>query len=149
MRYAIVIVALLCSAQAWAGDVAVRGAWTRATAPGQEGAVMQFSISSKKEAQLLAISSAVAGAVEIHSMTHDNGVMKMHAIESLTLPAGKVVDLGANGNHVMLLNLKHPLKVGEKIPFTVTIQFADKHKVLVKAVAEVKSLDAGHDEHSH
>ncbi len=149
MRYAIAIAALLCAAQAWAGDVTVSGAWTRATAPGQEGATMQFSITSQKEAQLVAISSPVAGTVEMHSMTHDNGVMKMHAIESLPLPAGKAVDLGASGNHVMLLNLKKPLKAGEKVPFTVTVQFADKRKATVKAKAEVKPLTTGHDEHEH
>ncbi len=149
MRYAIAIAALLCAAQAWAGDVVVSGAWTRATAPGQEGASMQFSIISKQEAQLVEISSPVAGAVEIHSMTHDNGVMKMHAIEFLPLPAGKAVDLGASGSHVMLLNLKHPLKAGENVPFTVTVQFADKHKATVKAKAEVKPLIASHDEHEH
>lgn len=149
MRYAVAIAALLCAAQAWAGDITISGAWTRTTAPGQESAAMQFSITSKKEALLVAISSPVAGDVEMHSMTHDNGVMKMHAIESLPLPAGKAVDLGASGNHIMLLNLKKPLKAGESVPFTVTVQFADKQKVTVKAKAEVKSLTASHDEHSH
>jgi len=149
MRYVIAIAGLLCAAQAWAGEVAVSGAWARATAPGQEVAAMQFSITSKKEAQLVAISSPVAGAVEIHRMSHDNGVMKMHAIESLPLPAGKAVDLEAGGNHVMLLNLKQPLKAGDSVPFSVTVQFADKHKATVMATAEVKPLTASHDEHSH
>ena len=149
MHYVIAIAALLCSAQAWAGNVTVSGALTRATAPGQKGAALQFSIVSQKEAQLVAVSSPVAGAAEIHSMTHDNGVMKMRAVESLSLPAGKVVDLGASGYHVMLLNLKAPLKAGGKMPFTVTVQFADKHKVTVKTKAEVKPLDSGHDEHEH
>ena len=149
MRYAIAIAALLCAAQVWAGDVAVSGAWTRATAPGQESAAMQFSITSKQEAQLVAISSPVAGAVELHRMTHDNGVMRMHAIESLPLPAGKAVDLGASDIHVMLLNLKKPVTAGDSIPFTVTVQFADKHKTTVQANAEVKPLTDNHDEHEH
>ncbi|MDE2309967.1 MAG: copper chaperone PCu(A)C [Betaproteobacteria bacterium] len=149
MRYAIAIAAWLCAAQAWAGDVAVSGAWARATAPGQEDAAMQFSITSKQEAQLVAISSPAAGAVELHRMTHDSGVMKMRAIESLPLPAGKAVDLAASGIHVMLLNLKQPAKAGESIPFTVTVQFADKHKTTVQATAEVKPLADNHDEHEH
>ena len=149
MRYAIAIAALLCAAQVWAGDVAVSGAWTRATAPGQESTAMQFSITSKQEAQLVAISCPVAGAVELHRMTHDNGVMKMHAIESLPLPAGKAVDLGASGIHVMLLNLKKPVTAGDSIPFTVTVQFADKHKATVQTNAEVKPLTDNHDEHEH
>ena len=149
MRYAVAIATLLCVTQAWAGEVTVSGAWMRATAPGQEDAALQFSITSKKEAQLVEVSSSVAGAVEMHSMTHDNNVMKMHAIESLPLPAGKAVDLAASGIHVMLLNLKQPLKAGEKVPFTVTVQFAGKHKSAVKAKAEVKPLTVGRDEHEH
>ena len=143
------VAALLCTAQAWAGDVAVSGAWTRATVPGQSGAVIRFSITSQKEAQLVAISSTAAGTVEMHSMTHDNGVMKMRPIKSLPLPAGKAVDLGSEGNHVMLLNLKQPLKAGDSVPFSLTVQFADKRKVTVKSVAEVKSLDGSRDDHEH
>lgn len=149
MRYAIAIAALLYAARSWAGDVTVSGAWSRATAPGQESAALQFSITSKKEAQLVAISSTAADAVEMHSMTHENGVMRMHAIESLPLPAGQEVDLGASGKHVMLLNLKKPLKAGKRVPFTVTVQFADKHKATVKAHAEVKPLASINDEHGH
>ncbi len=142
MRFVIAIAALLFAAQAWAGDVSVTGAWTRASVPGQTGAALQFSITSRRDAHLVAISSPVAGSVEIHSMTRENGVMKMHAIESLPLPAGKPVDLGASGNHVMLNDLKRPLKAGDSIPFTVTVQFADKHKASVKASADTKPLMA-------
>jgi len=147
MRYAIVIVMLFCAAQAWAENVVVSDASARATAPGQESAAIRFSITSKKEARLVAIVSPVAGAVEIHSMTHDNGVMKMRAIEFLPLPAGKMVKLGASGNHVMLLNLKNSLKAGESVPLTITVEFADKRKEKVNVSAEVKPLAASRDEH--
>ena len=147
MRFAIAIVMLFCAAQAWAENVVVSDASARATAPGQESAAIRFSITSKKEARLVAIVSPVAGAVEIHSMTHDNGVMKMRAIEFLPLPAGKMVKLGASGNHVMLLNLKNPLKAGESVPLTITVEFADKRKEKVNVSAEVKPLAASRDEH--
>ena len=151
MRYVIAIAMLFCAAQVWAATAVVSDVSVRATAPGQESAAMRFSITSKKEARLVAIASPVAGAVEIHSMTHENGVMKMRAIEFLPLPAGKPVKLGASGNHVMLLNLKNPLKAGDNIPFTVTIEFADKHKEQINANAEVKSLmgGEGHEHHAH
>lgn len=143
------IAALLCTAPAWAGEVKVSEAWARATAPGQTGAVVQFSITSEEDAYLLAISSPVAGAVEMHSMTHENDVMKMRPIKSLPLPAGKQVDLGASGNHVMLLNLKQPLKEGDSIPLTLTVQFTDKHKENIKVKAEVRPLTTSSDKHEH
>lgn len=150
MRQIIVLVAgvfLAMSAAAADLGVTVNDAWARATAPGQDSGSIQFSIASKKEAKLVAITSPVAGAVEIHSMTHENGKMKMRAVESITLPAGKAVDLGKSGNHVMLLNLKQPLKAGDSVPLTLTIEYADKHKTTVDAKAEVRPQGGGHDMH--
>jgi len=151
MRRIIMLAAsALFAASAMAADtgVTVSGAWARATAPGQDSGSIQFFITSKKAAKLLAISSPAAGAIEIHSMVHEGGKMKMRAVESISLPAGKEVDLGKSGNHVMLLNLKQPLKAGDSVPFTLTVQFADKRKVAVDAKAEVRPQGAAsHDMH--
>ncbi|MFZ1548029.1 MAG: copper chaperone PCu(A)C [Candidatus Nitrotoga sp.] len=152
MRYMIAIVMLFCAAQAWAGNVVVSNASARATAPGQESAAIQFTITSKKKARLVAIVSPVAGAVEIHSMTNNDGVMKMRALEFLPLPAGKEIRLGTSGNHVMLLDLKKPLKAGDSVPFTITVSFADKREEKISVNAEVKSLTSsrnGHEHHTH
>ena len=150
MRQIILLMAgALLSMSAAAADlgVTVSDAWARTTAPGQDSGSVQFSIASKKEAKLVAISSPAAGAVEIHSMAHEGGKMKMRAVEFIALPAGKAVDLGKSGNHVMLLNLKQPLKAGDSVPITLTVQFADKRKVTVDAKAEVRPQGAGHDMH--
>lgn len=139
----------MCAAQAWAGEIVVSEAWTRATVPGQSGAVLRFFVTSQKDAQLLEVASPAAGAAEMHSMSHDQGVMKMRPLKSLTLPAGKKIELGSEGNHVMLLELKKPLKEGENVPFSLIVQFADKRKETIKAVAVVKPLDESHQHHSH
>lgn len=150
MRQTIMLLTgILLSVSAMAADsgITVDDAWARATAPGQDSGSVQFSIASKKAAKLVAIASPVAGAVEIHSMTHENGKMKMRAVESLALPAGKVVDLGKNGNHAMLIGLKQPLKAGDSVPLTLTIEFADKHKATVEVKAEVMTHGPSHDMH--
>lgn len=149
MRFAIAVAALLCATRVWAGDVSVSGAWARATAPGQSSGMVQFVISSQQEASLVGVSSPAAGAAEMHSMTHENGMMKMRPIKALSLPAGKPVDLAASGEHVMLLKLKHPLKEGDTVPLTLTIQFADKHKETVNVKAEIRPLTASSDMHDH
>ena len=150
MRQIIVLVAgalLAMSAAAADLGITVSDAWGRATAPGQDSGSIQFSITSNKAAKLVAIASPAAGAVEIHSMTHENGKMKMRAVEFINLPAGKAVDLGKSGNHLMLLNLKQPLKAGDSVPLTLTVEFADKHKVTVDAKAEIRPLTGSHDMH--
>jgi copper(I)-binding protein len=150
MRQLIVWIAgALLSMSVSAADlgVTVSDAWGRATAPGQANGSVLFSIVSKKEAKLVSITCPVAGAVEIHSMVHEDGQMKMRAVESIALPAEKVIDLGKAGIHVMLLNLKQALKAGDSIPLTLTIEFADKHKATLEARAEIRSLGMSHDMH--
>ena len=111
------LLAILVAAPAYADDVKVSKAWARATAPGQDNASIQLTITSKKDASLIGVESGSSQSGEIHSMVMEGGVMKMRALESLPLPAKTPVNLGEDGNHLMLLGLKKPLKAGRKLPF--------------------------------
>ena len=141
-RFGGLLAALLLSAGVYAGDIQIEGAWVRATAPGQEEASLDFSITSKQPSVLLGVSSTVSGAVEMHSMTHEKGMMKMRQVESIEIPAGKRVNLGEGGYHLMLAGLKAPLKAGENIPLTLTIKESNNRTVKIEARAEVKPLTA-------
>lgn len=142
------IAALMLSMQAQAGEVQVNAAWARATAPGQDSAAVSLHITSRKDANIVAVSSSAANSAEIHSMVHENGMMKMRALETLALKAGQEVALGDDGNHLMLIGLKKPLVAGDSVALTVTVQFADKRKEKVEVKAEVKPLTETHD-HMH
>lgn len=145
------LVALFCAATASADEVKVTEAWARATAPGQDSASIQLIVTSDKAGALVAGESGIAKTVEIHTMVMEGNMMKMRAIEELLLPAKTAVSLGADGNHIMLIGLKKPLKAGEKVPFALTIKFANGSKTTVKAEALVKPLETtnnqGHEHH--
>ncbi|HEU0186891.1 MAG TPA: copper chaperone PCu(A)C, partial [Gallionellaceae bacterium] len=136
--------ALLLAAQCMAGELTVSDVWSRATAPGQEATVVGLRITSQKDARMVAVSSPVAEA-QMHSMIMDNGMMKMRKQESLALPAKQEVLLGAGGDHLMLVGLKKPLRAGEVVPLTLTVEFADKHTEKVEIKAEVKPLTHTHE----
>jgi len=142
------ILAMLAVTQAYADDVKVTNAWTRATAPGQDTASVQLTITSRKDATLIGFASGSAQSGEIHTMVMENGMMKMRAIDSLPLPAKTPVTLGEDGNHLMLIGLRKPLRVGHKLPFALTVKLADGHTKLLRLLAVVKPLDttsnAGH-----
>ncbi|HEY4696602.1 MAG: hypothetical protein A3J49_01325 [Gallionellales bacterium RIFCSPHIGHO2_02_FULL_57_16] len=140
-RFGGLLAALFLSTSVYAGDIQVEGAWSRATAPGQEAAGVDFSITSKLAATLLGVSSPASRTVEMHSMTHEKGVMKMREVKVIELPAGKRVDLGTSGYHLMLVGLKAPLKAGKDIPLTLNIKVANR-TVKVKTKAEVRPLTA-------
>ena len=69
-RFGGLLAALLLSASAYAGDIQVEGAWTRATLPGQDMAMVYMSITSKPAATIVGASSKVAKAAEMHAMEH-------------------------------------------------------------------------------
>jgi len=153
-RFGGLLAALLLSTGVYAGDIMVEGAWSRATAPGQDAAMVDMAITSKQAATLVGVSSAACKSAELHSMTHDNGMMKMRQVKEIELPAGKRVSLGESGYHLMLIGLKSPLKAGETVPLTLKIRTANKRVAEIVVRAEVKPLaepqaEQQMDEHMH
>lgn len=132
---------------AFAGEVTVSEAWARATAPGQQSAAVSMRIVSPKDASIVAVTSKASRSAEIHSMTEENGMMQMRELAALPLQAKREVTLGNDGNHLMLVGLKKPLKEGDAVALTITVQFADKRKEKVLVSATVRSLTASRDEH--
>jgi periplasmic copper chaperone A len=123
-------------------QVTVSDAWVRGTVPGQKATGAFMSLKSASDAALVSASSPVAGIVEIHEMAMEGGVMKMRAVPKLPLPAGKSVELKPGGYHVMLMDLKQPLKEGDTVPVTLAFTDKDGKKVTQEVKAPVKALTA-------
>lgn len=58
---------------------------------------------------LVSVTAPWAGLIEIHTHAHENGVMRMRQLTSLTIPAGERVALQPGGLHLMLFKLTLPL----------------------------------------
>jgi len=138
-RMAILAFALLAQST-WAADIKVDNAWLRATVPGQQVAGAFMDITSPVNAKLVSAESSVAGSMEMHSMSMKNGVMEMREIKVLPLPKGKLVKLAPGGFHLMLFDLKQPMKVGEIVPIKLTIETADKKREVVEVNAQVRDM---------
>ncbi len=132
--------ACVAMSQAIAGEVKVSDAWARATAPGQDAGMAAVKVSSPKDARIVAVTSTASDTAELHIMVHENGVMKMRQVEYFELKANKELLLGPGGNHLMLIGLKKPLKAGDMVGLTLTVEFADKRKELVEFKAEVRPM---------
>ena len=86
-------------------QVTVKDAWVRATVAQQKATGAFMQLQSAQDAKLVSVQPHVAGVVEVHEMAMDGGVMKMRAVPSLALPAGKAVELKPGGYHVRLVDL--------------------------------------------
>ena len=63
-------------------------------------------------------------------MATTNGVMTMRPLDKgLSIEPGKTVKLAPGGYHLMLLDLKSPLKQGDKVPVTLEFEKAGKVKL--------------------
>ena len=132
-------------------QVTVKDAWVRATVAQQKATGAFMQLQSAQDAKLVAAQSPVAGVVEVHEMAMDNGVMKMRAVPSLVLPAGKAVELKPGGYHVMLMDLKGQVKDGDTVPVTLVVEGKDgkRQSIEVKAPARTMAQPAMKHEHGH
>jgi copper(I)-binding protein len=95
-----------------------------------------MSLTSATGTRLISVSSPVAGVTEVHEMRIEGDIMKMQALaHGLELPAGKTVELKPGSYHLMLMDLKMPLKKDSSIP--VTLVFVDAKGVESKAEIKV------------
>ena len=112
-----------------AGDLVISQAWSRATPGGAKIAGGYLTIENKGSApdRLIRGSGAIAGKVEVHEMAMNNGVMTMRELDKgLTIDPGKTVKFAPGGYHLMLMDLKNPLKQGDKVPLTLEFEKAGK-----------------------
>jgi len=142
MTRALLGLGLLAAAAAAHGQVEARAAWVRGTVPGQTTAGAYMELTSDRHASLLGAESPVAGSAEIHEMKMEGNVMRMRAVPRLELPPGRTVELKPGGYHMMLLDLKRPLKKGDLVPIRLKIELSDKTIKTIQVVAEVRELAA-------
>jgi copper(I)-binding protein len=135
-------VVLFAAAAAAHGQVEARGAWVRGTVRGQTTAGAYMEITSEQRASLLGAESPAAGTAEIHVMRMEGDVMRMRAVPRLELPPGKTVELKPGGYHMMLVDLKRPLKKGDLVPIRLKVELSDKSITTIQVLAEVRELAA-------
>jgi len=100
---------------------------------------------------LVAATSDLARKTELHSMTMDNGVMRMRQVEGgIPVPAGGTVTLAPGGFHIMLIGLKAPLHAGQGYDVTLDFRHAGPMTITGTAVkpAEI-SIGSGAMTHGH
>jgi len=145
----IVIACALAAPSAALAQVAVMDPWVRGTVPAQKATGAFMQLKSAADATLVGVASPVAGVAEIHEMKMDGSVMKMGAVPKVDLPAGTVVTFGPGTYHVMLMDLKQPLKEGERVPLTLTFADTGGKRFTVDVQAPVRALGAPASPHKH
>ncbi len=103
------------------------------TPQSRTGAVYLSIMNMGKDSdQLIGISTPVAESAMLHKSEDKNGIMKMEMLDHLEIPAGATVDIKPGQMHIMLTDLKAPLRVGDHVPLEMT--FKKSGKISIDAV---------------
>lgn len=135
-----------------AGDLVISQAWSRATPNGAKIAGGYLTIENKGAAadRLIGGSGDIAGKVEVHEMSMNNGVMTMRPLDNgLAIEPGKTVKLAPGGYHLMMFDLKGPFKQGEKVPVTLEFEKAGKVKLSLDVQGVGAQAPGGSDSGGH
>ena len=138
----------VCAEDIKAGDLVISQAWSRATPNGAKIAGGYLTIENKGTTpdRLIGGSGDIAGKVEVHEMSMNNGVMTMRPLDKgLAIEPGKTVKLAPGGYHLMMFDLKGPLKQGEQVPLTLEFEKAGKVKLSLDVQGVGAQAPAGMD----
>lgn len=143
-----------------AGPLKIGHPWSRATPGGARVAAGYLTVTNTGGTpdRLTGATLAAAGRAEIHTMSTEKGVMRMAPLPNgLEIPPGGSVTLAPSGHHLMFLELKAPLKQGERIAGTLTferagtvpVEFAVESIAAKGAGKGAGKGDKGHAGHDH
>lgn len=137
------------------GGIGIDRPYAMATAPGQaHGVIFVESIHNEgKEAdQLIGARSPASATMELHTMVMEAGVMKMREIPSIEIPSKAKVSMARGskeGYHLMLMNLKAPLKEGDKVKATLVFKKAGDIEITATVRSMKEGGRGGHDKPGH
>ncbi|MGC9163535.1 MAG: copper chaperone PCu(A)C [Thiomonas sp.] len=133
---------------AWAqraGDIEVTQAQALPSIPGARngGGFLTIVNHGKTDDRIVAAASPACGHVELHTMRMENNLMRMREVSDIVLPAGQTVRMQpGSGYHLMLMDLKQPLKIGDLVPVTIKLASGAQMDVQLK-VAPREAIGGG------
>jgi copper(I)-binding protein len=151
------VVAIVGTAAAAHAEVVVKDAWVRATVPQQKATGVFMRLDASADSRLVSVATPLTPVAEVHEMKMEDGVMRMRRMPVLELPAGRTVELTPGGYHVMLMDLKQQVKVGDTVPLTLVFEGRDGRRETREVTAQVRALAAAapagahgaHGDHKH
>ncbi len=93
---------------------------------------LTFKNDGNSDQKVLNVKSSISDDIELHNMIMENGMMKMRATNEILVPKNSSVELKPGGLHVMIFNLKAPLKENEQHEFS--IELSNKEIIKFKAL---------------
>ena len=114
------------------GPIHITQPWARATPKGASSGAAYLTVTNTGTApdKVSCVAADAAASCQIHSVTVEDGVMKMRPVEGgLEIGPGETVTLKPSSFHMMLVGLKHPLEPDGTVEATLQFEKAGTIKI--------------------
>jgi copper(I)-binding protein len=134
---------LFLPVQVNAAGLVFSGAWARATVPGAGSAAIYgtFRNDSDQPVTIKKITTDVASSVMLHKSSLDSGMMRMAAVDDLSLAPGEELILAPGGMHMMLMGLRAPIDENQIIYVNILTsdEASIRAEVMVGAITQMSA----------
>lgn len=135
---ALAMLPALCFADT--GKISIKNPWARETLPATTTGVIYLTLENHSDQAIAidAVSTPVARKAEVHKHVMADGMMSMEKVDHLQIAAGTSAIFKPGSLHLMLFDIKQPLKVGQSVSVAIqldngqTLSFDAPVKPIVK-----------------
>lgn len=106
---------------------------------------LRIKNNGKQPVVIVAAQSDAYGDVEIHKSVTKDGMARMIKQDQITIEPGQEIKFERGGLHLMLMQPKHPLKIGDQAKMALIT----KDKQTISFTATIKAATLGDTDHSH
>jgi len=134
-----------------AGGLVIEQPWSRATPNGAKvgGGYVRITNTGATPDRLVGGSFAASGRVELHDMSVSDGIMRMKPVDGgIPIAPGATIELKPGGSHAMFLDLRRPLREGDRVDGTLVFEKAGSVPITY-AVRSLGAQNAGEDHSQH
>ena len=116
--------------------VSISGAWVRPSMMGKDmtAGYMKVKVTGTSDTLTKVAVPMSIGMAELHETVMVDGSMGMREVKQIVVAKGATLVLEPGGYHIMLMGLKSPITVGQKVPITLTFKKMGAVKVTAPAV---------------
>ena len=136
---ALLLLVVGCGQEHTGDPIVVRDAWIREPPPRSPAAgYLVIENRGGDPVELVAVATEAAERAEIHVMEYKDDRMTMRRVSELQIPAGEEVALKPGGAHLMLMELRQPLRDGDEVELV--LRFGDGKEKRIQMPVQKKGL---------
>lgn len=122
-------------------SVSVSGAYIVKPTPGRDvaGGGLVLTVTGEPMA-LVGADTTIADAVELHTMSMEDGVMRMRKVEQFDVVEGTPLVLESGGAHLMLFGVSPDIEIGETVELVLTLTDSEGTESTLATEAEIRGL---------